>query len=304
MIPTKTRRISHRTLFFMREYGPHAHIASNIIRESLYVLLPAAIISSLGGIGLEVVRTKFLTILPLVILLPALNDMVGDFGTVISSKFTIALYRGYIKEAWWRSQFVRELGRVERVVGLEGRTTERAALGPVAAGSREVTTTEPVVIRSLKLVQPDAAGRNRLKLGASLTITGNDALAMEGTPEFDANGQPITLDAGSLPKVSFAGRVRLAGNGDVGRSGRCQRLDGVGDTGEAALPCPRLSHVLRGTHDARGESRGAGYAHQELRPKLRKHHGRHDHRARKRRDRRARQFGRSRASARPHRNRR
>jgi cation transporter-like permease len=118
MIPTKTRRISHRTLFFMREYGPHAHIASNIIRESLYVLLPAAIISSLGGIGLEVVRTKFLTILPLVILLPALNDMVGDFGTVISSKFTIALYRGYIKEAWWRSQFVRELGRAMFTIAL------------------------------------------------------------------------------------------------------------------------------------------------------------------------------------------
>jgi cation transporter-like permease len=118
MIPAKKRRISHRTLFFMREYGPHAHIASNIIRESLYVLLPAAILSSLGGLGLEAVRTKFLTILPLVILLPALNDMVGDFGTVISSKFTIALYRGYIKEAWWRSQFVCELARAMFIVAL------------------------------------------------------------------------------------------------------------------------------------------------------------------------------------------
>ena len=99
--------------------------------------------------------------------------------------------------------------------GLPPAPEDTAVLGPVAAGSREVTTSEPVVIRSLKLVQPDAAGRNRLKLGASLTIMGNDAIAMEGTPELDADGQPITLDAGSLPKVSFAGRVRLGGNGAV-----------------------------------------------------------------------------------------
>ena len=99
--------------------------------------------------------------------------------------------------------------------GLPPSPEDTAVLGPVAAGSREVTTTEPVVIRSLKLVQPDAAGRNRLKLGASLTITGNDAIAMEGTPEFDADGQPITLDAGSLKHVGLAGRVRFGGDGGV-----------------------------------------------------------------------------------------
>jgi hypothetical protein len=99
--------------------------------------------------------------------------------------------------------------------GLTPGPDDTAVLGPVAAGSREVTTSEPVVIRSLKLVQPDAAGRNRLSLGASLTITGNDAIAMEGTPELDANGQPLTFDAGSLKKLPFAGRVHLAGNGGV-----------------------------------------------------------------------------------------
>lgn len=105
----RTRRISHRTLFYMREYGPHAHVASNIMKESVKVLFLASAISSLGGMGLQLVETKFITIIPLLVLLPALNDMIGDFGSVVGSKFSVALFRGFIGEKWWKSRFLNEL---------------------------------------------------------------------------------------------------------------------------------------------------------------------------------------------------
>jgi len=93
----------------MKEYGPHSHFVSKIIKESLYTLIVASVLSSLGGVGLEDIQTKLLTILPLIILVPALNDMMGDFGTVISSKFTTALYLGNIRGVWWKSHFVKKV---------------------------------------------------------------------------------------------------------------------------------------------------------------------------------------------------
>lgn len=93
----KRHCISHKTLFYMKEYGPKSHIASVIVKESLKIIILASILSSIGGIGLQSIRERILTILPLLILLPALNDMIGDYGTIISSKFTTGLYTGRIK---------------------------------------------------------------------------------------------------------------------------------------------------------------------------------------------------------------
>lgn len=92
------RKISRKTLFFMREYGPKSHVATLIIRQSLLVLLFATTLSLAGGIGLESVRQKITHVLPLLILIPALNDMVGDFGTIVSSKITTMLYLGHVRK--------------------------------------------------------------------------------------------------------------------------------------------------------------------------------------------------------------
>ncbi|MGB9675390.1 MAG: hypothetical protein ACPLYW_02200, partial [Candidatus Nanoarchaeia archaeon] len=63
-------------------------VIKKILRESLVILIVASILSTIGGIGLEALKTKFIFLIPLLILIPALNDAIGDFGVIISSKFT------------------------------------------------------------------------------------------------------------------------------------------------------------------------------------------------------------------------
>ena len=92
----KKHKISRRTLFYMKEYGPHSHVASVIVRESIKIIILTALISSVGGIALQSVEEKIVAIAPLLILMPALNNLVGSFGTLVSSKFTTLLYTGKI----------------------------------------------------------------------------------------------------------------------------------------------------------------------------------------------------------------
>lgn len=85
-------------------------LSIKIMRESVKMLLLSSAISSIGGIGLEFIQQKLVFLLPLVILIPALNDMVGDFGIVFASRFTTELFIGKIKpEHWWKSGAVRHL---------------------------------------------------------------------------------------------------------------------------------------------------------------------------------------------------
>ena len=95
----RKHKISRRTLFYMKEYGPHSRIASAIVRESIKIVILTSIISSIGGIALQSVAEKIVAIAPLIILMPALNNLVGSFGTIISSKFTTMLYTGKISLA-------------------------------------------------------------------------------------------------------------------------------------------------------------------------------------------------------------
>lgn len=92
----RKHHISYRTLFYMKEYGTRSHAARTIIKESVKILFLASIISSFGGMGIESVKEKFILLLPLLIMIPAFNDMIGDFGTVISSKFTSMIYTGKV----------------------------------------------------------------------------------------------------------------------------------------------------------------------------------------------------------------
>jgi cation transporter-like permease len=101
--------ISRRTLFYMKEYGPRSHVAHVIVRESLRILIIASIISSVGGISLQFLEQKLIAIVPLLILVPVMNNMVGDFGCIVSSKFTNMLYLGKVGRKWWRSRHLHRL---------------------------------------------------------------------------------------------------------------------------------------------------------------------------------------------------
>jgi mgtE-like transporter len=93
----------------MKEYGPRSHVSRVIVNESLKVLILASILSSIGGIRLENIRSQIIAIVPLLILLPALNDMIGDFGSIVSSKFTTLLFLRKVPTKWWNSRLVHEL---------------------------------------------------------------------------------------------------------------------------------------------------------------------------------------------------
>lgn len=105
----KKHRISKKTLFYVKEYGPHSNVTKTIIKESIKILLLASIISSFGGLALESIKSTFITIIPLIILLPTLNDMIGDYGTIISSRFSAMLHENKIRERWWLNKEVRLL---------------------------------------------------------------------------------------------------------------------------------------------------------------------------------------------------
>ncbi len=105
----KKHKISYKTIFYMKEYGPNSHVASVIIKESIKILIFASIISSIGGFQVKNVESTLITFLPLLILLPALTDMIGDFGCVASSKFTTLLFLGKVKGSWLKCSEVREI---------------------------------------------------------------------------------------------------------------------------------------------------------------------------------------------------
>ncbi len=105
----KKHKISRKTLFYIKEYGPHTNVTKTIIKESIKILLLASLISSSGGVALEEIKFVFISILPLVILLPVLNDMLGNYGTIISSRFSTMLHEGKIKSNWFANKEIAKL---------------------------------------------------------------------------------------------------------------------------------------------------------------------------------------------------
>jgi len=93
----KKHKISKKTLFYIKEYGTEKKVISTVLKESIKILIFASIISAFGGLGLEEIKARFIAIIPLLVLMPALNDMIGDYGTIISSKFATMLHKGKIK---------------------------------------------------------------------------------------------------------------------------------------------------------------------------------------------------------------
>ena len=105
----KDYNISRKTLFYVKEYGTHSNVIRTIIKESIFILIIASLLSSFGGLSLEYIKKIFLSFIPLIILIPVLNDMIGNYGTVISSKFSTMLHEGKIKKNVFLDKKVRLL---------------------------------------------------------------------------------------------------------------------------------------------------------------------------------------------------
>jgi cation transporter-like permease len=81
-----------------------------VITQSIGMLLLASLLSTIGGFGIESVRQNLFFLLPLLILMPALNDMTGDYGGIIASRFTTMLALKHIREKeWWKSHLLHRL---------------------------------------------------------------------------------------------------------------------------------------------------------------------------------------------------
>lgn len=104
-----THKISRKTLFYIKEYGAQSHTVKTIMKESIGILLLASFISLSGGLALEQIKPILLSIIPLIVLLPALNGMIGSFGTVISSRFSTMLFEGKVKKDWQKNKELNKL---------------------------------------------------------------------------------------------------------------------------------------------------------------------------------------------------
>jgi mgtE-like transporter len=105
----KKHKISKKTLFYIKEYGPHTNALRTIIKESIKVLILASLISSFGGMALEKIKMIFVSIIPLVIMLPVLNDSLGDYGTIISSRLSTMLHEGKISSKVFKNKELKKL---------------------------------------------------------------------------------------------------------------------------------------------------------------------------------------------------
>jgi mgtE-like transporter len=82
---------------------------NKIIKESWKVLIFASILSSIGGFSLEFIKEKIFVFLPLLIIIPALNDMIGDAGITLVSKVTTYLNLGKISTKKINNKSTRHL---------------------------------------------------------------------------------------------------------------------------------------------------------------------------------------------------
>ncbi len=85
------------------------NLETKIIKESFGVLILVSIISATGGIGLQVVKEDILTILPLLILFPALNGMIGNFSAIFASRYTTLLYQKKISKKKFMNKELKEI---------------------------------------------------------------------------------------------------------------------------------------------------------------------------------------------------
>ena len=114
----KRHNISKKTLFYVKEYCTKSNVSSVIIRESLAVLIFASIVSSFGGFGLEKWKDQFILLLPILILFPVLNSMIGNYGIIFSSKYSTMLHEGKIEKHIFKSKELMSLFYRMIIIGI------------------------------------------------------------------------------------------------------------------------------------------------------------------------------------------
>ncbi len=102
-------KISKKTLFYIKEYGEHSNVPMTIIKESTKVLIISTIIASFSGITLEYFKQNLERLAALIIVIPAINDMIGDFGTTFSAKISTLLHEGKIKNKIIQNHAIKKL---------------------------------------------------------------------------------------------------------------------------------------------------------------------------------------------------
>ena len=102
-------KMSYRTLYYIKSFGNDRHMWHAIVKQSIKILILASILSTIGGFWIEGIQSKLLLFTPLLILLPALDDMIGDYGCTIGSKFSTMLYLKRVGKKWWHSKDLHDL---------------------------------------------------------------------------------------------------------------------------------------------------------------------------------------------------
>ncbi|MBI4170635.1 MAG: magnesium transporter [Candidatus Aenigmarchaeota archaeon] len=105
----KKHKLSYRTMYYIKSYGQDRHVWHAIVKQSFFVVLFASVISTLGGLWLQSLQAKLTVLLPLLIMVPALNTMIGNFGTIVGAKFSTYLFTGKVRGQWWKSEKIHEL---------------------------------------------------------------------------------------------------------------------------------------------------------------------------------------------------
>jgi len=145
--------ISKKTLFYTKEYGPRSNVPGTILKESLRMLLFASVLSSLGGLSLESIKPLLLSVMPLVILLPALSDMIGDYGIIFSSRFSTMLHEGKVRGTWWNNRELRKLlAQVMLIAMLTASASSLAAIAISWASGYGLTSSVALKIAAISLL--------------------------------------------------------------------------------------------------------------------------------------------------------
>ena len=98
-----------RKPFYSKEYVNNKSVYKTIMKESIKLLIFVSLLSTVGGMFLESIKESFITILPLLIILPALNGMIGNYGSVVSSRMTTMLHKGTVLNKWWSDPKVKKI---------------------------------------------------------------------------------------------------------------------------------------------------------------------------------------------------
>lgn len=91
-----------------REKSPSLYDVRKIIRESLPMIITLLAVTAPAGLFLGFFRESLFASPSLLLLLPPLNDMAGDFGCILCSRISSALYTGRIQPSFKGNSVLKE----------------------------------------------------------------------------------------------------------------------------------------------------------------------------------------------------